>query len=95
MLLFKSEPVQALLKKGCSGTILSAIGKDELLKIPLPIIDIEIQNKIKSLIIKSNVARKRGKNLLNKAIELVEIAIEQGENAVLKYMHGEGICYER
>jgi len=95
MLLFKSEPVQALLKKGCSGTILSAIGKDELLKIPLPIIDIEIQNKIKSLIIESNVARKRGKNLLNKAIELVEIAIEQGENAVLKYMHGEGICYER
>lgn len=36
LLIFKSIPVQKLLKKGCSGTILSAISRDEFDKIPLP-----------------------------------------------------------
>lgn len=77
MMLFKSRPVQALLKKGCSGTILSAIGKDELLKIPLPIIDIAVQERIKCMVSESNLARKQGKELLDKAIRLVETAIEK------------------
>lgn len=84
MILFKSRPIQALLKKGCSGTILSAIGKDELLKIPLPIIDITIQEKIRCMVIESNLARRQGKELLDKAIGLVETAIEQGEDVALK-----------
>ena len=85
MMLFKSRPIQALLKKGCSGTILSAIGKDELLKIPLPIIDITIQEKIMCMVTESNLARRHGKELLNKAIGLVETAIEQGENVALEH----------
>lgn len=83
MMLFKSRPIQALLKKGCSGTILSAIGKDELLKIPLPIIDITIQEKIMCMVTESNLARRQGKELLDKAIRLVETAIEQGEDVAL------------
>lgn len=84
MVLFKSRPIQALLKKGCSGTILSAIGKDELLKIPLPIIDITMQEKIRCMVTESNLARRQGKELLEKAIGLVETAIEQGEDVALK-----------
>lgn len=34
LLLFKSEAVQAMLKKRCSGTILTAISKDEFEKCP-------------------------------------------------------------
>ena len=84
MMLFKSRPVQALLKKGCSGTILSAIGKDELLKIPLPIIDIAVQEKIMCMVAESNLARRQGKELLDKAVRLVETAIEQGEDVALR-----------
>lgn len=83
MILFKSKPIQALLKKGCSGTILSAIGKDELLKIPLPIIDITIQEKIMYMVTESNLARRKGKELLDNATGLVETAIEQGEDVAL------------
>lgn len=85
MMIFKSGPIQALLKKGCSGTILSAIGKEELSKIPLPIIDFTIQEKIVYMVTKSNLTRKHGKELLDKAIGLVETAIEQGEDVVLEY----------
>lgn len=85
MMLFKSSPVQALLKKGCSGTILSAIGKDELLKIPLPIIDIAVQEKIMCMVSESNLARRKGKELLDKAIRIVETAIEQGEDVAFGY----------
>lgn len=85
MILFKSRFVQVLMKRGCSGTILSAIGKDELCKIPLPIIENAVQDKIKKLITDSNVVRKQGKELLNEAIQLVEFAIESGEGAVLKH----------
>lgn len=90
MILFKSRPVQALMKRGCSGTILSAIGKDELYKIPLPFIETTIQDKIKQLIVKSNVIKKQGKKLLGKAIEFIEIAIEQGEDIALKKIKESG-----
>lgn len=83
LMLFKSKPLQALMKKGCSGTILSAIGKDELEKIPLPIIDDDIQYKIKSMVQESCSIRKDGEELLKKAILLMETAIEQGEDKAL------------
>lgn len=87
MMLFKSKPIQALLKKGCSGTILSAIGKEELLKIPLPLVVATVQNKIKYLVEESNRERQQGKLLLDNAIEIAETAIEQGESEALKIYH--------
>lgn len=83
LMLFKSKPIQALMKKGCSGTILSAIGKEELKKIPLPIIDDNIQKKVKKMVNESHFIRNQGEELLEKAVTLVETAIEQGENKAL------------
>lgn len=83
LMLFKSKPIQALMKKGCSGTILSAIGRDELDKIPLPIIDDNTQQKIKELVNESHLVRKHGEELLKKANTIMEVAIEQGENKAL------------
>ena len=37
--LMKNELIQSLLKRGCSGTILTAISKEELKRIPLEDID--------------------------------------------------------
>lgn len=46
LVLFKSKPIQALLKQRCSGTILTAITKDEFLSMPLPKIEQSVQKQI-------------------------------------------------
>lgn len=85
MLLFKNKAIVGLMKKGCSGTILSAIGKDEFVKIPLPLIKSDIQETIKSKVDESNCLRKQGEKLLMIADKIIEIAIEQGEKEAIKY----------
>lgn len=85
MLLFKNKAIIGLMKKGCSGTILSAIGKDEFVKIPLPLIKLDIQETIKAKVDESNCLRKQGEKLLMIADKIIEIAIEQGEKEAIKY----------
>lgn len=86
LVLFKSEPIQALLKKGCSGTILTAISKTELERIPIPLIDTETQNKIKEQINKSFELRNQSEHLLEVAKHAVEIAIEEDEEVALSFI---------
>ena len=75
-MLFKSEPIQQLLKQGCSGTILTAINKDEFLNIPLPLVDANIQTQIADLIRQSDRLRQESQALLEEAKRKVEQAIE-------------------
>jgi type I restriction enzyme S subunit len=89
LVLFKSEPMQALLKKGCSGTILTAISKTELSKIPIPLIDMETQEAIKEKINESFEMRKQSEHLLEVAKTAVEMAIEQDEETAMKYIKKE------
>lgn len=86
LVLFKSEPIQALLKQRCSGTILTAISKDELLNMPLPYIDEDIQKQIAAKIQESFDLRRKSKELLEYAKQAVEMAIEQGEEAALEWL---------
>ena len=86
LVLFKSEPIQALMKQRCSGTILTAISKDELLSMPLPMIDENIQKEITAKVQESFALRKQSKQLLEYAKQAVEIAIEQGENSALNWL---------
>ena len=86
LVLFKSEPIQALMKQRCSGTILTAISKDELLSMPLPMIDDDIQEKIAAKVQESFALRKQSKQLLEYAKQAVEMAIEQGEDVALKWL---------
>ena len=76
LILFKSEPIQQLLKQGCSGTILTAINKDEFLNIPLPLVDANIQTQIADLIRQSDHLRQESQALLEEAKRKVEQAIE-------------------
>lgn len=76
LMLFKSEPIQQLLKQGCSGTILTAINKDEFLNIPLPLVDANIQTQIADLIQQSDCLRQKSQALLEEAKRKVEQAIE-------------------
>ena len=76
--LFKSLPMQQLMKKGCSGTILTAISKPELEKLPVPIIRQEVQDEIAQHVQRSFALRKEAMQLLENAKLTVEQAIETG-----------------
>lgn len=76
LIMFKSAPFQALLKKGCSGTILTAINKDELEKIEIPIVKNSIQKNIAIKIKECYRLRLEAKGLLDKAKKEVESFIE-------------------
>lgn len=78
LVLFKSEPIQNLLKQGCSGTILTAIGSNELQNIVMPKIRKDVQTKIAEYVQKSISLRKEAKQLLENAKLMVENEIEKG-----------------
>ena len=75
IVLFKSKPIQELLKKGCSGTILTAINKTELQKIDLPLIENEIQMEIAEKIKTSYEEKAKAKSLFEEAKKKVEESI--------------------
>ena len=77
LILLKSTVIQLLLKKGCSGTILTNISKDEFLKIKIPILPEAIQTKIASLIQQSFECKAQSKQLLEDAKRMVESEIEK------------------
>lgn len=86
LLLFKSEPIQMLMKKGCSGTILTAISKSEIEKIPLPLISEEVQEQIAQKVQESFRLRNESKHLLGVAKKAVEIAISDNEEKAIQFI---------
>lgn len=79
LVIFKSELMQQILKKNCSGTILTAINKEEFLNIPIPIIGEEYQTQIAEYIRQANALRSEAKKLLDEAKLSVEEAIEKSQ----------------
>lgn len=86
LVLFKSEPMQALMKQRCSGTILTSINKDEFLNMPFPLIDETIQENIAEKVQESFELRKQSKKLLEYAKQAVEKAIEDGEDVAMEWL---------
>jgi restriction endonuclease S subunit len=86
LVLFKSSAIQALLKRACTGTILTAINKDEFTVIDLPAINRDVQNKIADIIHQSIALRKESRRLLNLAKTAVETAIERDEDVAMKLL---------
>jgi len=86
LVLMKSIAGQMLLKKGCNGTILTAINKDEFLNIPLPKLDETKQLEIQQKVTESFNLRKQSKHLLECAKRAVEIAIEQDEKIAIQWL---------
>lgn len=83
--LFKSLLIQNLMKKGCSGTILTAIGKSEFEKIPIPLIRQEVQDEIAKHVKKSFELRMEAMQLLENAKLTVENIIETWGGNLLIY----------
>ena len=86
LVLLKSIVGQLQLKKGCSGTILTAINKDEFGKVILPIIVEEKQAQIQRKVVESFRLRKQSKHLLECAKRAVEITIEGDEQTAIDYI---------
>ena len=85
LVLFKNKVFQQILKQNCSGTILTAINKDEFSNIVIPIIDTSIQTHIEEKIKKSFELKEKSKQLLDLAKRAVEVAIEKNEDeAIIK-----------
>ena len=86
LVLLKSMVGQLQLKKGCSGTILTAINKDEFGKVVLPVILPDKQSEIQRRVIESFNLRKHSKHLLECAKRAVEMAIEQDEKKAINWL---------
>lgn len=77
LILIKSEFMQLLLKKNSSWTILTAVSKDGLQKLKLPLIDPQIQQLISAKVQESFKLRSESKQLLEQAKKMVEDEIEK------------------
>ena len=86
LVLFKSVPIQSLLKKNCAGAILSSFKKDSLLNMEIPIINSDVQDKIAILIKKSFSLRKESEIIIEASKRSIEIAIEQDVQSAISYM---------
>ena len=86
LVLFKSNPIQELLKQSCSGTILTSVSKDDFLKVTLPLINDNVQIQIAEKIKECFKLRQQNKALLNHAKQAVEMAIEQGEEKAIEWL---------
>jgi restriction endonuclease S subunit len=87
LVLFKSEPMHNILKQNCSGTILTAINKNEFLNIPVPIIESAKQIQISQLIEESFRMKRESEQLLELVKRGVETAIEKNEDEVIKLIN--------
>ena len=85
-MLFKSSLVQELMKRGCSGTILTAISDDELRQVRLPDIPDNTQQEIAGCVRESFTLRRKSEHMTALAVKCVELAVEQGEHEAVKYL---------
>jgi len=79
LVLSKTIVLQSQLKKKCSGTILTAVPKESLRDIVIPILPLSTQQEVASLVQESHEARRKAKELLEVAKRAVEIAIKKNE----------------
>lgn len=86
LVLLRSQPIQMLLKRGCSGTILTNITKDEFEDIPLPNVSFHTQEIVKEKVSNAYFLREKSKELLKCAQTAVEMAIEQNETIAIAWL---------
>ena len=89
LILLKSLVGQLQLKKGCSGTILSAIEKREFGDIILPKIKNDLQANIQKIVRKAFTLKKQQELVLERAKNAIEIAAKQNEKIAIEWLKDE------
>ena len=85
-LLFSTKFYQLLLEKLAGGSVQPLITQTSLKQLAIPFIEREVQQKILKLVEESFHLKKQSERLLETAKRAVEIAIEQNEDAALRYI---------
>ena len=83
---FKSSLMLNLMKKSCSGTILTNIVKEEFEKLPIPLLKQGVQDEIANYIKQSMEYSRKAKELLEISTKSVEIAIDKDETAAHNFL---------
>ena len=86
LVLFKSQLMQALMTRVCSGSIMAGMNTDEFANLIVPKIDQHTQHVIAEIIQDCAKKREDSINLLELAKTAVEIAIEQGEDKAMELL---------
>lgn len=68
------------------GTSYPVIKDEDVLNLPLPVVSEEMQEKIAAQVSESFKLRSESEKLLFRAKKAVEIAIEQSEDAAIKFL---------
>ncbi len=89
LVLLKSVVGQLQLKKGCSGTILTAIGEDEFKRIVLPKLHKRIQNQIKTRIAEMYSAKALSTAIIDIAKRGVEMVIDKSDKDAQNWIYSE------
>lgn len=86
MVYLKTQSIRELLLRYNTGTSYPVIIDNDILQLPIPLIEKSIQDKIAEYISTASKASKQSKHLLEKAKRAVEIFIEQDEEKALEYL---------
>lgn len=86
LVLFKSQLMQALMTRVCSGSIMAGMNTDEFANLIVPKIDQHTQHVIAEIIQDCAQKREESIRLLELAKTAVEIAIEQGEENAMNFL---------
>ncbi len=73
-------------ERDCGGSVILHWKPEQVKRLKIPLLPLETQQKIASLVQQSHESRKKAKELLEVAKRAVEIAIENGENEALDYI---------
>lgn len=86
LVLFKSQLMQALMTRVCSGSIMAGMNTDEFANLIVPKIDQHTQHVIAEIIQDCAQKREESIRLLELAKTAVEVAIEQGEDKAMELL---------
>lgn len=86
LVLFKSQLMQALMTRVCSGSIMAGMNTDEFANLIVPKIDQHTQHVIAEIIQDCAQKREESIRLLELAKTAVEIAIEHGEDKAMELL---------
>lgn len=92
--LFSSIPYQLLIEKLAGGSVQPLITQTSIKTLIIPIIDIEKQKEIATLVEESFQLKKQSEHLLEVAKSAVEIAIEENEASALDYINQESCKFD-
>ena len=91
-LVLNSKVVQMQAEQDANGAIIQHWKPDDIKKVIVPVVALDIQEKIAAQVKESFRLRSESEKFLSMAKRAVELAIERGEDFALKFLEEEKIC---